>query len=113
MAHAIGYHALCLGFDLFPFFLPLPPPPPSLVHTVGPFHSFSPSHLYSDGALQYERPHYASLMLQLLLRIHINCSLIPYPSTGGQQQVRAFLPIDGAGVLFQVIRVLTILLAES
>ena len=27
MAHAIGYHALLLGFDLFPFFLPLPPPP--------------------------------------------------------------------------------------
>ena len=102
MAHAIGYHALLLGFDLFPFFLPLPPPPhpPSLFHTVSPFHSFPPSYLHSDGVLQYGRQHYASLMLQFLLRIHIKCSLIPYPSTGGQPQVRAFLPIDGAGVLF-------------
>ena len=69
------------------------PSPLSLFHTVGPFHSFPPSYLYSDGALQYERQqHYALLMLQLLLRIHIKCSLIPYPSTGEQLQVRASLP---------------------
>ena len=34
MAHAIDYHTLCLGFDLFPFFFSFLPPPPRPYFTL-------------------------------------------------------------------------------